>query len=251
MSRYPIQRPVWSAAIAPPPLAPTELHIWRAQLPQSELLLAQLQDLLASDERERAQRLRFAHHQNRAIASRGILRLLLAGYVNEPAAQLTFTYSDRGKPSLVQSPQAEPIYFNVTHSEDLALFAIAPVPTVGIDVEIRKPMPFLAQLIQRYCAPSEQAAIAAQPPECQETCFFYHWTTKEALTKATGQGITDLDKVQLQLTATGAMGIYAHRPSSVPWQVQLIEPEAGYAGAIAYAAETPRSLQFFDWQFPA
>jgi 4'-phosphopantetheinyl transferase len=159
---------------------------------------------------------------------------------------LVFHYSDRGKPELVQSTTTA-IHFNVTHSEDLALVAIACWPDVGIDVEICKPMPFLSQLMQRYCSPQEQATIAAQPLDQQEACFFYHWTAKEALTKATGQGMTDLEKVQLQFTTQGVKGLYDQSPVAGTWQVHLIEPQEGYAGAIAYATSEPRSLQFLDW----
>jgi len=247
MSRYPIQFPVWSPAIAVSPLQPNELHIWRASLDQPDDVMQNFFEMLAIDERERAQRFRFEHHRRRAIASRGILRSILARYLHQCPDQLRFHYSEHGKPSLVQDKKTELLRFNVTHSENLALFAIATSADVGIDIEIRHSIPMLPQLIQRYCSAQEQATIAAQPLAQQEDCFFYHWTAKEALTKVTGRGLVDLAKVELVLTSQGAQGLYEPNPENLTWHVYLIEPQPGYAGAVAYTAPTPRSLLFWDW----
>lgn len=251
MSSYPIQRPVWTPTFSPPPLQRDELHIWRANLDQSHAILAEFTATLSPDEQERVNRFRFPQHRQRSLASRGILRSILARYLHQPAEQLQFHYTDFGKPELAHATSASDLHFNVTHSEALGLFAIARSTAVGIDVEMRKPMPLLAQLIERYCSTAEQATIAAQPPNQQEQCFFYHWTAKEALTKATGRGITDLAKVQLRLTPQGVQGIYEQSPTNLNWQVYLIEPKTDYVGAIADAAPTPRSCFFFDWQHQA
>lgn len=248
MSGYLVETPVWARPIASPPLCSHELHIWRANLAQAQPILEQLRQTLSADETERVSRLRFDTHRHRAIASRGILRSILAGYLHRSPSQLQFRYCERGKPSLAMTEIPTTVVFNVTHSEHLALFAIADNNLLlGIDVEAYKSIPLLTSLVQRYCSPQEQEQIATQPLDQQTQAFFYYWTAKEALTKATGQGILDLAKVQIGLTSEGMSALYDHSPVALPWQVHLIAPDQGFTGAIAYAASERLSLKFFDW----
>jgi len=247
MNDYPVLAPEWCAAIAPPALLTTELHIWRVDLAQPEVVLAELAETLTPDERERVQRFRFEHHRQRAIASRGILRTLLGHYLQQLPAQLQFCYNANGKPDLRPTDGIAPIAFNVTHSENLALYAFAVQGSVGIDTEAIKPVGLLPQLIERYFSLKEKALITAQSPQEQERHFFYYWTAKEALTKATGRGITDLTQIELAVSPTDIQVTYPQAAPNDRWQVHFIEPQPGYAGAIAYTASAPQPLKFFDW----
>lgn len=245
MNGYPVLIPVWCSTIAPTFIPINELHIWQANLDQPDAVLTNLAQTLSADETERVQRLRFAQHRQRAIASRGILRQLLSRYLQSAPAQLQFCYDSQGKPELsLNSPS--PLTFNVSHSNNVVLYALGVGDSVGIDVEAVKPVPLLSQLIKRYFSPAEQAAIALEPAHQQERSFYYHWIAKEALTKATGRGIIDLPQVELVITPTHVQTTYTPQ-SGDRWQVHLLEPQPGYAAAIAYAASTPFTLKFFDW----
>jgi phosphopantetheinyl transferase len=84
------------------------------------------QPLLSSREQARSSRIRIPAKRTQFEAARSCLRRLL----NVPATQ-EFAYNDNGKPYLPDSP----LRFNVSHSENLALIAIADASEVGVDVE--------------------------------------------------------------------------------------------------------------------
>jgi 4'-phosphopantetheinyl transferase len=84
---------------------------------------------------------------------------------------------------------------SVAHSGDLVAVAVARTP-VGVDVEQLdgRPHPLggdgdpeaLARLV---LSAAERAVLAAVPPEGRARAFLVAWTRKEAVTKATGDGL--------------------------------------------------------------
>jgi 4'-phosphopantetheinyl transferase len=143
---------------------------------------------LSPDERARAARLAAGDVRRRFVASRAALRDILAAYVGASPAGLRFRYGPHGKPAL--APPLEWLHFNLAHSQDLAVVAVARRP-VGVDVERVRPLADgpLA-LAARTFAPGEVAALRAAPQSQQLDEFFRYWTCKEAYVKARGAGLS-------------------------------------------------------------
>src|SRR5690606_3959883 len=76
--------------------------------------------------------------------------------------------------------------FNVAHTGDLALLAIAEAP-VGVDVERIRPMKDAQGLAKRWFRPEEVERIDAAHDPLTE--FFRTWTMKEAALKLIGVGV--------------------------------------------------------------
>ena len=76
------------------------VDIWRADLEVHPLELNRLQNSLSPDELARAARLHFARDRRRFIVARAILRDILTRYLDQPPAELRFSYSVHGKPRL-------------------------------------------------------------------------------------------------------------------------------------------------------
>src|SRR5262245_49642171 len=117
----------------PPDLEGNDVHVWRCRLSESAGSAADLLRLLSSDERERADRFRVEHARAQYVVTRSALRSLLGAYLRTPPDDLRFTYTDRGKPCLDHT--SSPIAFNVAHSREICLIALASSVTVGVDVE--------------------------------------------------------------------------------------------------------------------
>ena len=87
-----------------------EVHVWRATLDWSAEAIADLEPILAPDERERMRRFHFERDRRCHLVARGLLRTLLGRYLGMAPGQLRFDYSPFGKPSLaadlVQRPPA-------------------------------------------------------------------------------------------------------------------------------------------------
>src|SRR5437899_88087 len=125
----------WKTPTAFPNLKKRHAHIWCAVLDYSDDQLANFFTLLAADEQTRAQRFHFDKDRSHFIASHGVLRKILSGYLNIAPQKLNFTYNEFGKPFLIDHPELQ---FNLSHSENIALVAITLNYLIGVDIEYMK-----------------------------------------------------------------------------------------------------------------
>lgn len=224
------------------------VHIWRAALIQPSAIAQQLAQYLSPDEQAKMERFRFVQHQQRSLVSRGILRALLGRYLQIDPATLKFDYEAHGKPTLSLSPGWPNVQFNLAHSQDLVVYAIALNYPVGIDVEYQRPMNDMVEIAQRFFSASEQQALQQLSGEAQKTAFFDYWTGKEAVLKATGQGLAGLSSIEISLPECSLhfQGDLAQRYPSSAWKIRPFEPEENYSGAIAIPLPEAEFL-FFEW----
>ena len=68
------------------------VHVWRARLDRPDEEMTAFKSMLSADENERAARFHFDRDRKRYIAGRGILRVLLAHYLDLQAADIGFDY---------------------------------------------------------------------------------------------------------------------------------------------------------------
>ncbi len=126
----------WQLCPEGPELAEDEVHVWRADLDCDARVLRRLEATLSTDEKARANRFLFQPDRNHFIATRGILRELLGGYVNRVPERLEFDYAPQGKPSLRAELPETSVRFNVSHSHGMALLAFTVGRRVGVDLEL-------------------------------------------------------------------------------------------------------------------
>jgi 4'-phosphopantetheinyl transferase len=181
--------------------------------------------VLSADERVRAQRFRYAQHRDRFVIARGALRTLLGCYLQTAPAQLEFTYGPHGKPSLSQGG----LEFNLSHSAHLAVIAVAADRPVGIDLEQVHPINDLEKLTERFFTSGEHQRLLRLPAAQRLPNFFRGWTCKEAYLKATGEGLGQLHSPEVYIQPQQA----AYFVNPPDWQVQELEVEEGFVGAIA------------------
>jgi 4'-phosphopantetheinyl transferase len=245
----PILQPDWHYSLEVPALSTTTVHIWRASLDQTVEQIHHYASVLSIDEQKRAARFRFERDRHRFIVSRGIVRSILGNYLNLPPAQIQFGYGDRGKPFL-QVLEAD-LSFNLSHSQEWLVCAVAERCQVGIDVEFSRPLSDLEQLTRRFFAPQEHRTIMALPPEEQPTVFLQYWTAKEALLKAIGEGLVDLSSLELAITDGIPQIVRWQGQNRRDWQLQLFQVAPEGVGAIAcdgLSQSNPYGLEFWQWQ---
>jgi 4'-phosphopantetheinyl transferase len=141
---------------------------------------------LNQEERGRAERFRFPVHRERFIRGRGMLRRLLAAYLETDPAAITFEVGEKGKPYLPGSA----IHFNLSHSEGRAVLAVSRLPSIGIDIECFDRKVNVDGLSRRCFRESEISGLLELPEEEKRRAFFWIWTAKEARMKATGEGFS-------------------------------------------------------------
>lgn len=216
-------------------LAEHEVHVWCADLNLDAAGVEQQQQLLSPDECEKANRYHFRHHRRRYIVGRGLLRSILSKYLYIDPRSIEFNYSRRGKPSLKHQPTFGKLFFNLSHSHELALYAIAPRPLVGIDIEHIRSMPSIDDMAMRYFFPNEYYKINAMDADDKRRAFFNYWTCKEAYVKATGVGLAGIEEVEVLMDPSGEVSLQivnGSRPAKQDWFVQQIQPNNGYSAAL-------------------
>lgn len=229
------------AWIAPPvnlALPANEVHVWLASLEQPEAIMLSLQQTLSPDELIRAGKFRFDRDRQHFIAARGVLRTLLGRYLAMQPAQLRFAYNDNGKPSLDTSLPGKTLYFNLSHSHNMALLAFSYVGAVGVDIEYMRAGIAIEQVASVSFSPREQALLLALPVEERQWAFYSCWTRKEAYIKGIGTGLalmTNLFDVAFLPGEPAALLTNRADPREpARWKLQALEPPgAGYAGALA------------------
>lgn len=228
---------IWSPAPEGLTLQEGEVHVWRAAIDGVQHL-PQLEATLTDDERTRAYRFHFQRDRERYIAARGHLRALLSRYLDRPASDFRFTYSSYGKPALVGGD----LQFNVSHSNQLALFAFSLRSEMGVDVEYIRADFGTLDIAENYFSAHEQAALGAMPAARQTDGFFTFWTRKEAYIKAIGEGLS-MPLAEFDVSHDEPARLIANRrtPSEVErWSMFTLHPGIGYKGALVIEGQNHR-----------
>jgi 4'-phosphopantetheinyl transferase len=159
--------------------------VWFIDLNPPLRRLNELQSLLSSDERQRAERLHFPDHRRRSTVASATRRLLLAPYLKMPPEEIPFSLGPHGKPFIADSNW----HFNLSHSNDLALMAICEGFEVGIDIEYWRSRINIDGLVNRVCSAREEQEFLQLPSSQHIASFYKVWTCKEAFVKAIGKGM--------------------------------------------------------------
>jgi 4'-phosphopantetheinyl transferase len=224
------------------------IDVWRADLEVHSSELNRLQDTLSPDELDRAAGFHFVKDRRRFIAGRGILRDILARYLDRLPAELHFSYSSHGKPSLAQHHNPEDLRFNLAHSGSLALYAVARLRDVGIDIERIEPKFAEDGIAERFFSRNEVTKFRSLPTSARPQAFFNCWTRKEAYVKARGAGLQiALDSFEVSLASGEQPGFLSE--GEFDWSLEGFAPASDYVAAIAVKGHDWRP-RFWQWRIP-
>jgi 4'-phosphopantetheinyl transferase len=202
-------------------------HVWWAA-PVAPADAPALVEMLDEHERERLRRFRRPADVARYLAAHALTRIVLGECLGKAPSALVIDRTCRcgaqhGKPTLVGGGPG----FSLSHAGDVVGVAVLDGGVVGLDVEAVRPMSDLAATARHVGAPAEPAA------------FFRAWTRKEALLKATGDGLSspmaaivlDSDGVRCW-TGEGA-------PTGPVWLRDLHAPDGSPAAVAGLGAIAP------------
>ena len=145
----------------------------------------------------------------RAEAARA-LREVLAAYLEASPEAIRIVAGEHGKPELADGG----LRFNLSHSGDIALVAVARERDVGVDVERIDGRRDVLALAERALGADAAAAVRAAPATDRVAVFHRGWTRREAVAKCAGTGL-------------------ATPPPDAPRQVIDLDVGEGYAAALA------------------
>ena len=245
------------------------VHVTLVRTDVDDVLLAQMTAALSPSEQTRVTRFRRVEDRRRHVVARTVLKGLLAERLGGKASDVRLETGAHGKPMLaadgyddqptrdarrmigamqrtsssgsdsnrlVQAVRAG-LHFNLSHSGDLALIALAPVP-VGVDLERDTPLDAQA-LAQAWFTPAEQGRLA-----CGDDDFLSLWTAREAVLKAMGTGLSGEPDFARYACIQLDLGAALNMPGTQPIPPSL---SRGYRAALAlYGAALPVQLTSTD-----
>ncbi|MBC7758692.1 MAG: 4'-phosphopantetheinyl transferase superfamily protein [Phormidesmis sp. FL-bin-119] len=224
---------------SPASISENSVYIWVVRISLHLDALSGLNHMLSKEELTRSTNYRLLKDTQSFVIRQGILRCLLAKYTRFKPREIEFATGPNRKPVLKAA--GHPVYFNVSHSTDLALIALAS-SEVGIDVEqVNYDFEYYDILKNAFSSNEISIIESNQNPR---KLFFSFWTRKEAVLKATSKGLDDhlalipcLDGKQM--LDTELLG------NNNSWTIRSFSPDEFYEASIAH--QTGLQVKLIDF----
>jgi 4'-phosphopantetheinyl transferase len=203
------------------------VEVWWARIDQAR---DEFTDDLDEVERGRLAAYRRDEDRARFLLGVTIVRRLLAARFSLPAANVRLDRAcpECGKPH--GKVRAEGVELSVTHSGELVGVAVANDP-VGLDVEQLDPDLDVDGVARLSLSPAEARELSRYDGIEKTRVFTQYWTRKEALVKATGDGL----RVDLRTVVADGM------------QVRELPVGPDHVAALAVVAAEPPVVQTFSF----
>lgn len=198
--------------------------------------------LLTPDERRRRDGYRRPADARRHAAGVVLARLAVAGFARVPAGEVRFLRGclrcgdpEHGKPRAAGLP----VHHSVSHAGEVVAVAVTDVAPVGLDVEECVVPPADADgLLAAVQAPHE-------PPVTGPEDLYRRWSRKEAVVKATGDGLS-VPLTEVVLTPLTRDAAVAYRGRPLPAEVRDVAVGPGYVGALVVLRAGPLGVVVGD-----
>ncbi len=214
-----------------------DVALWWAPLGAAEGELSRISAWLAPAEHARAQRFGREALARRYIAGRALLRWLLGRALGLPPPAVPIVRGIRGRPQLEGHCGID---FNVSHTEGIALIGMARGRRIGVDIEHEDRVVRADGLAAKFLTAAERATLAPLPETERRKRFLRYWTCKEAMSKATGEGLSAPFRqleVRLGDAIELASGPDPYRPDR--WQLGRVEVPRGFLATVALWSVAP------------
>ena len=202
--------------------------------------LARCEVFLDEEELAHSRRLRSPQHQREYILSHALLRTTLSQYAPVAPTHWRFRRNASGKPQLIETPGAERLRFNLSHTQGLSVCAVTLDADLGVDVEFHANRESLLEVADHYFSAREIADLRSLPKAVQGDVFFRYWTLKESYIKARGEGLSiPLDSFSFHFPDNDNVAFVDHTDAvaAQAWRFSSMEPSSQHSAAVAVRSE--------------
>ena len=165
-------------------MAESFLDIWHGDILSAESEQQNYHVLLNDEEKQKASTFLRPELQQKYINSRGMLRKVLASYLNINPQKISIKTSEHGKPFV-----EDELFFNLSHTGNKFALAISGSGEVGIDLEQYRDRKNLQGLVGKCFSEQEKNYWQGLSEQQKIIMFYRFWVRKEAFVKAVGRGI--------------------------------------------------------------
>lgn len=229
-----------------------DAHVWIAAITPSESAVEEYGwDLLDTDERAAADRIRVARARLEYIAAHALVRTALSHHAPVDPKGWRFRRRAEGKPEIAGPAAEHGLHFNLSHTQGLAVCAVSR-SEVGIDAEnLSRPVNAI-EIANQFFSADEARGLQALDGAERTIRFIELWTLKEAMSKGLGAGLRiALDRIEFEVEGSSVYPKYprmktsSDRFSVADWNCILIRPLPSHLVAIAMPRLRAATLQ---WQ---
>ena len=220
---------------AVPDLLKGEIHLWTVSIDALKDQADRLESMLSEEEKRKVSFYKFEHTQLSYIVSQAVLRMLLSSYLDIKPADVKIGTHKKGKPYLIHDRS---VFFNISNSHDLCVFAFSCDAEVGIDIEKIRDLPDIDLLIEKNLTRRERSYFLKDPAN-KLNLFFRFWTFKESYLKAIGEGMR-LTPENLEFSledGTIRLRSVNYGFDGTEWQFLEFNRAGNYTGALTYTGK--------------
>ena len=162
-----------------------DLHIWFVNIDLIRINHNEKLKEFSFNDKKKFNLIQNEHEKEVMIKRNYLLLKILSYYLKCEISQIKIEKAEYGKPFLKSSK----LSFNLSNSFNYFIVGISYENGIGVDIEkIRNTINY-KKLITRYFSENEKKAFEIAKTDMQQNTFFYWWTIKEAVIKATGFGM--------------------------------------------------------------
>ena len=219
-------------------LPPGQVHVWMAACDQNEprLLQRYRAEILNRRELEQEARFYFAHDRQQYLVTRALTRCVLSRYSSRGPADWHFEVTQHGRPTIANPEKDDQgLSFNISHSGNLVLVAVARDVCLGVDTESEARGEDMVAIGQSSFHAREIAELDTLPPNRRRQGYLACWTLKEAYVKAIGLGLSmALDSFSFAMKTGRRIEMHdaATGEAATGWHFTLFQPCAGQVATI-------------------
>lgn len=197
------------------------ISLWRIALEAADGDFARLASWLAPAEHARAARFGREQLRRRYIVGRASLRWVLGRMLGSSPSSVPIVRGARGRPRLDGDAALD---FNISHTEGVALIGVTRTGRIGVDVEREERDVNADGLARKFLTDGERATLAPLDERARRARFLRYWTCKEAMSKATGDGLSaPFRRLDVQLAETIELRAGPGRYDPAHWRLYAVD----------------------------
>ncbi|GEM_PF-2920925 len=173
------------------------LHVWSARYSDLGSDFSFVSDFLSKTERNASSGFLNPADSRRYVLRHGMVRYILGSYASIEPELLPLVQDMNGKPGLDPRSAFHELSFSLSHTDLMVSMGIIKNYRIGIDITRPVPEYPFDEICGYLFTPEEQKFMSGIQPGQRYWMFFWIWALKEAIVKATGDGIRMMNKTDV------------------------------------------------------
>jgi 4'-phosphopantetheinyl transferase len=204
-------------------LGERDVHVWTVPLAPGAGDEDAIGDMLSVEERATMARLSSTAGRRRYGRSHAAVRVIVGGYLGRDPRRVSFRRDPLGKPQVAGGD----LRYSLSHAGDVALVGVGRGRPLGVDVEPVRRLVEREALVRRCFTARERAHLDALGTDED---ILRLWVRKEAVAKATGEGLERVFEGLDVLSARALPG----------WRIEDLVTAPGHVAAAAVRDDVAR-----------